>query len=481
MIGKRLFPPLLLLIAVAAAYATSFAGAFQFDDYNVIVNNPVVHSWPALFADLTRGIRPLLKFTYTLNWTLGSGTPWPFHLFNVAVHGANALFVYTLCKRVISGSGFPSEKEVEWGAFGAALLFAVHPVQTEAVTYICGRSTSLMAFFYLGSFLAYVKGVADERRWFIWLVSPLLFVMAMTVKETAVTLPAALLLWEMSRRTAPPFGQIVRRQAIHWLLLLMMLVGLVLHPNYGGLLLYSIETRTLVQNVLSQIHGISYLMTRLVYLFHLNIDPDLPVLTRLTWPVGLEAAGLLAIFAAGVAGLRKRSVTGFGILWFFLHLVPTNSFVPRLDIANERQLYLACAGLFLPIGAGMARLARHERLPAAWKVAAAGCILLLIAATVMRNRDYRSEIALWHDTADKSPRKPRVWNNLGYAYLTAGKYREARDAFRTAVRLKPDFEKARNNLADVEDVLKRDLMRRWVLEGVPAPGAPVEAGHADAD
>lgn len=148
---KRLSPFLLLAGTVAVVYLNSFRGVFQFDDYNVIVDNGGVHAWGAFLAGLPRGIRPLLKLTYTLNWTSGLGL-FGFHLVNVGLHAANAVMLFFLASRI----GGPSISR--FAALLPALLFAVHPVQTEAVTYISGRSVSLMAFFYLGSLLAYLGG-----------------------------------------------------------------------------------------------------------------------------------------------------------------------------------------------------------------------------------------------------------------------------------------------------------------------------------
>ena len=136
---KRFHPVLLLVGTVVVFYLNSFRGVFQFDDYNVIVDNAGVHTWGAFLAGLPRGIRPLLKFTYTLNWTSGLGL-FGFHLVNVGLHAANAVLLFLLASRV----GGPSVSR--FAALLPALLFAAHPVQTEAVTYVSGRSVALMAF-----------------------------------------------------------------------------------------------------------------------------------------------------------------------------------------------------------------------------------------------------------------------------------------------------------------------------------------------
>lgn len=460
MINKISYP-LLLAVALTLAYFNSFQGAFQFDDYNVIVNNAVVHGWSAWLTDLPHGIRPLLKLTYTLNWTMGWGV-FGFHLFNLAVHAGNTFLIYGISVRILreltAEVSRPGTQQM--AAFLTALLFAIHPVQTEAITYICGRSTSLMAFFYLAGFYAYQCGVEENRPALLYVVGPCLFVMAMLSKEVAVTLPAALLLWETCRRDrgqkdSGMLATLLRRQGVYWLLLGVLLTAMLFHPRYGGLLEFSSEIRSLRQNILSQVNGICYLFSQFIRLHRLNIDPDLPVISNWTPLLFLQAAMLIFIFVLGLVAVRKKTWFGFGIIWFLLHLLPTNSLIPRLDIANERQLYLSGFGLFLLAGQGATLL--YERMPRGKSLVRWGLalvFLMLIVATGQRNHTYRNEISLWEDTVKKSPHKARVYNNLGYALFLAGRYGEARQAYEVALRIKPDFALARNNLDSVEAILK---------------------------
>jgi tetratricopeptide (TPR) repeat protein len=435
---KRFSPFLLLAGAVAVVYLNSFRGVFQFDDYNVIVDNGGVHTWGAYLAGLPGGIRPLLKFTYTLNWTSGLGL-FGFHLVNVTLHAANAVMLFFLASRI----GGPSVSL--FAALLPALLFAVHPVQTEAVTYISGRSASLMTFFYLGSILVYLRGRERGSRFLLYLASPVLFLFAAASKEVALTLPFALVLCEAVRPERTGWREALRGQAVHWGLLVALAVLFLAHVGYGRLLEACFDIRGVAANLFTQVHGIGYLLSRLVLPRALNIDPDLPV-----FPVGSpvlvpEALLLAALRAAGIFGRKKRSPAGFGILWFFLHLVPTNSFIPRLDVANERQVYLASWGLFLA-GAAAVDLLREKLGRRRVTAAAAALVIALGVLTVSRNTVYRSEVALWEDSARKSPGKARAWNNLGYAYEQAGRFRDAETAYLIALRLDPGYALARWNL-----------------------------------
>jgi len=456
---RRRSPQFVLLGAVGLAYLNAFWGQFQFDDYNVIVDNRLVHSWAAWAGDLPQSIRPLLKASYTFNWTSGLGL-FGFHLVNLLIHAANALLVYSLSKRFLEGSGSLRSDLASSAALLAALLFALHPIQTEAVTYLSGRSTSLMTLCYLGSLLAYVRGVEAGRGLWLYGLSPLLFLCGLATKEVAVTLPAALLLWELAGSAArPPWRTILQRQTVHWTLLGVGVTVLLFHPRYEWLLTFSLGVRSLGDNLLTQIHGITYLLSRLVWAHRLNIDPDLSIITHWTVGPAMEAGGLALLLALGLANLRRRPWLAFGILWLFLHLLPTNSILPRLDVANERQLYLPGWGLYLTASVIVVRLLegwasvsepRQEnghRLALGLQLAEVALALSLACATIARNHTYRSEIALWEDTAAKSPRKARVYNNLGYAYYLAGRREEAEEAYRTALRLDPRFELAGNNLA----------------------------------
>src|SRR6266850_2214634 len=230
-----------LLAAVAlVAYLPSLLGPFHFDDYNVIVHYPTVQSWSTFFDRASGGVRALLKASYVLNWTI-SPDAFGFHLVNIALHAANTVLLYFIGRRLIPDN-------VRNYSLLPALLFALHPMQTEAVTYISGRSSSLMATFYLSALLLYLRGAH-------WTLTSLLFVLAVGTRETAVTLPAALLLIELCRGTA--WRAIVQRQAAHWLLLVAGAVVVLMNQRYFDLLAYGYGERSLGDNLLTQIGGVS--------------------------------------------------------------------------------------------------------------------------------------------------------------------------------------------------------------------------------
>jgi tetratricopeptide (TPR) repeat protein len=470
---KRVPPALVLVGAVAVVYLNSFRGDFQFDDYNVIVGNRVVHGWRAFLAALPGGIRPLLKLTYTLNWTSGLGL-FGFHLVNVALHAANAFLLF----RIAKGIGGPPASD--FAAMLAALLFAVHPAQTEAVTYLSGRSVSLMAFFSLGCILSYLRGRERGSRLLLYIASPLLFLLAVLSKEVALALPFALLLVETIRGDGTGWKSAFAAQAVHWAMLFLLALAFLVHSGYGRLLTACFDIRSAASNLFTQIHGVAYLISRLALPHALNIDPDLPVYPGWTPSLLPEALFLLVLLAAGAVAVRKRALAGFGILWFFLHLAPTNSFIPRLDVANDRQLYLASWGLFLSLSSGADIL--RERGGVRWVAAGAVLVLVLLGGiTVSRNEVYRSEIALWEDTAAKSPGKARVHNNLGYAYEQAGRFGEARESYLRALAIEPGHALARGNLDGLDAGRQAGGAQEADRGTSPAPGGPEGPPGAPAD
>jgi len=458
MYRKAGIAPFALLLTVLAVYGNALHGTFQFDDYNVIVNSVAVHSWAGWHADVVHGLRPLLKLSYTLNWMSGPDDLKPdvlgFHLFNICVHFLNVLLIYALASRLFAHSFGDDPQRKHWAALFAALLFAVHPVNTEAITYISGRSMSLMTLFYLAAFLAYIKGREENKAAWLYAASPALFILAVASKETAVTLPFALLLWEVCYAPTASPGNIVRdilrRQGMHWGVFLLLALLLLFNDRYWQLMAFSAGLHSVQENFLTQLHALTYLLGQLLLPRQMNIDPDLPVITA--WSqVWLDGVLWSALSAVAIGNLRKRPWLSFALGWFVLQLFPLYVFLPRLDVANDRHLYLAGWAMLLPAAVLCAELIANIRVR---NTVAATLLLALAGLTLVRNEAYRSEVALWEDTVRSSPHKARPYNNLGYAYFLAGDRVQAEQAYLTAIKVDPDYWLAENNLAQLRNNTK---------------------------
>ena len=460
-------PALLLMLVVCVAYANALMnGSFQFDDYNVIVDNARVHDWPNWWLDLHQGgIRPLLKFTYTLNWTSGWGVT-GFHLTNLAIHFCNALIVFHLARGyLMSLPHFQSSQKFQEAApsiyWSTALLFALHPLQTEAVTYICGRSSSLMTLFYLSGLLAYTRSWPDssspDEPYPSWrtlalrhVLTPCCFLCALATKETAVTFPFALLVWDaFNHQKAPKWRNLAQRTWTNWLLLAVVSLYFLGHIGYSNHLERSAHFNTLSGNLANATWGACWLLRQWIFPFWLNIDPDIPLAHTLDattlWPV-MIVGGLLILM---VVSRKLRPWWSLAIAWFLLQVIPLHIVLPRLDIVNERQMYLSAWPLAL---AGMIELhlLLENRLRLQSRMALVSLLLIVcLALTRARNQDYRNEVALWEATARYSPDKARVHNNLGFAYEQAGRIEDARRAYERALQIDPQDGQAQGNLANL--------------------------------
>ncbi|HAF44896.1 MAG TPA: hypothetical protein DCK83_08165 [Gallionellaceae bacterium] len=434
-----------LALAVLASYANVLGGPFQFDDYNVIVNQPQVHSWASWFAAIDSGIRPLLKFSYTLNWTMGTGVI-GFHLTNLLIHLANAWLVYRLAQAFVQQQW--QVDKLRHVALLTALLFALHPVHTEAVSYISGRSASLMSLFYLAGLLSYIRGRTQDDWKLLYLLTPLLFLLALATKETAVTFPLALLAWELCCggrwRTA------LSLMWPSWAVLCAATLFFLLSDSYIDQMQRSAEFNDMQGNLATHLAGFAWLLRQWALPLWLNIDPDLPLLSGIGEAL-IPLAIFIGLFVLMLACWRRRPWISFALAWVMLQLIPLYLFLPRIDIANERQLYLAGWPLLLALGIELTlRLdARMQR------ILAAALLLTLASLTVLRNQVYTSEQSLWQDTVLKSPDKARVHNNLGHAYLLAQRHDEARREFSTALQLDPRLFQARHNLYRADDEIEK--------------------------
>ncbi len=437
-------PFLLLAAAALLAFGPGLGGAWQFDDFNVIVDNPAVHGLGA-WASRPGRIRPLLALSYAANWSLAP-RPLGFLAVNLGLHVLNAGLAFALLRDVARSTGMES-REAGTLAFAAALLWSLHPAHTEAVTYVCGRSVSLASALVLASLLAFLRsreeGAPAPWRGASWVA----FAAAFLVKETALVLPLAVLL--LAAVAAPEAGwRAWARAALpHGLLALALGAGLLLHAGHRDLLAASLAHRGPASNLMAQTAAWAYLARVWAWPAVLNLDPGLAAPPAWGWPGALTFAGALAAVLTGLGALRRRPLLAFGLLWTALFLLPTNTLLARLDLVNERQLYLPGLGLALlgslaAFRAGAALRAGPGTVLAFLLVPA----LLLGLRTARRTLDYRSETALWSSSVAANPWNARAHNNLGWARWLAGDRAGAEAAFREALRLDPGYAKARANL-----------------------------------
>ena len=241
-----------------------------------------------------------------------------------------------------------------------------------------------------------------------------------------------------------------------WVVVLAAAVWAWWHPRYSILAQFSLEVRPLWDNLLSELHAVTYALRLFVFPWEQNFDHDLPTMHSLVqWPLPLDLVVLGGLGTLGLIMARRIPLLTFGLGWLFVHLLPT-SLIPRADLLSERNLYLASIGLILAVVVLVVLLLQWltEAVPSPRMGRVVGCslalpvVLVLSLLTYQRNLLYRDEVSLWSDTVRKSPAKARPHNNLGHAYAMQGDWEQAIEEFRIAARLDPDYALAKKNLRD---------------------------------
>ncbi len=455
-----LSPPVLLaLIAgvVFLMYSNVFRVPFIFDDWENIEANGFIRLggldigglWAAAFRS-PAGNRPVANVSFALNYLAGGYGVFGYHLVNVLIHVLNGVLVYALGRKLFGGG-----RGVEGRWVLAALVFVAHPVQTEAVTYVVQRMTSLATMFYLLALWLYLRGREEgggRRRWGYWAAGVVSWGLALGSKEIALSLPAVVVLYEWCLGRG--LGWL--RGRLGYVLLVVFGVLLVgwwyLGADPLGRILEGYEGRefSMGERVLTQFRVVVWYLGLVLYPHpgRLNLLHEFSV-SRSLWDPPATFLSLVLIGALVASGLwagRRRPVWSFCVLWFFLQLVLESSVV-GLELVFEHRLYLPLAGVAWLAGEGAFRLTGGR---AAW-AAVLGVLLVLAlgGATHARNRAWQDRLTLWQDVIRKSPTNHRGWYNLGHELSRQGRLAEAEGQYRRALELKPGYARAHNNLAVV--------------------------------
>ena len=462
--SKRLKPEVYGLIFMAVLgiflYSGTLAGPFILDDFHNILENPNVRLDRMSVDGLIRAAskapmpsRPVSYVTFALNYYFHRYHTVGFRLVNVLIHLLTAFLLYSFIKVTLNlpatAGRYPG---AEYLPLCAALLWLVHPLDTQSVAYIVQRMNCLAALFYLGSLLMYVKArLARDPgpKFFSYAAMTVLGLLALGTKEISVTLPFFIFLYEWL------FFQEADR---HWLkgkilypaaaILAVFLIGWLYvggNPVDKLLATYAQRDFTPYERVLTEFRVVIYYLSLILLPLpsRLNIDHDWPLSHSLLDPASTlpALAGILIMLAAAWRLSAKDPLGAFGLLWFLGNLVLESSFI-GLEIIFEHRTYLPSMMIILWLVSLAFRILPRRAALAAVLAAAALCSL----GTWERNKVWADETALWQDAVIKSPRSARAHNNLGLALARRGLFPEAEAQYRATLEIDPDHAEAHNNL-----------------------------------
>ncbi len=473
---------ILLLIAVisTAVYANSFQNSFHFDDQHFIVENPYIQDLrniPSFFFSpdylsfektFTSHYRPLLVTSYAINCAIGGLRPEGYHAVNLLFHIGSAFLVYLIVDVMLLGNVYI--------ALTAALIFAVHPFNSEVVNYITARSSVMCTFFYLLSFYCWVRfrrtSHVSRLTSYVYLTSLTAFLLAMLTKEIAITLPIILFLYDfyfhrqqdvkimhISSSSSSSYRYLLPAtrylQLLPYIILIIVPYLLYRISVYGSIV--GGGTRNYLTNFLTQPKVLLKYIQLMFVPSGLTIEHNIRLSASLSdITVILSFASILIIlfiayllFRMGRMG-REWRMLSFFILWFFITLLPT-TIIPLNAVLQENRGYLAGVMSAVIAGWAFSRLKRRYIFP--------GLVLLVIALSVLtfnRNFAWKDDLSLWSDAVAKSPMSARAHDNLGLAWMGVKKYDLAIGEFNKTLQLNPRYYLAYYN-AGVAYQLQGDL------------------------
>jgi tetratricopeptide (TPR) repeat protein len=481
-LNKPLIHILAVLFITLLIYSNTFDAPFQLDDNSAIIENSGIRD-PYNYIP-PKANRDAGFLTFSMNYQLNRLDVFGFHVVNLLIHMFNAVLVYYLVSLTFAAPFFiPLMNSVsKWNvsylfAFFASGLFAVHPLQTESVTYITQRFTSLATFFYLLSLVMYIKWREDKEQRvkrsaphaMLYAISLLSAVLAMKTKEIAFTLPVCITVYEFTFFRE----KLVKRILYVIPLLLTMLIIPVTLLSLNAPVEDIVGDISEVTRDHPEIPRLSYLFTQfrvivtyirlLILPINQNLDYDYPVYHSFTDPaIFLSFIFALLVFALGVYLYRISRhpktdercwlrLSSFGIFWFFITISVESSVIPLKDIIFEHRVYLPSVGFFMAltglIAAGMERWrGRVAYAKKALLYVMLTVMLVLSGATYARNTVWKDSIRLWEYAVEGSPNKARPHLNLGNAYKAQGRIDETIKEYQSALKFDPDSFALHNNL-----------------------------------
>lgn len=442
---------LLIFLAGFSLYAISLKGEFIFDDYAVL--------------DQARQFRPNLKnivfesrslsyLSFKINYFFYGRSPFSYHFINVLIHVFNGLLVYLLVQNALNIKSYKKKRLINISAFLGAILFLIHPVQTQAVSYISQRMEILAALFYLSSLYFYARARLEKNNTYYILLA-FSSLLASLSKETSLTLPLAIFGYDLFFISKSPLKLFKKP---YWLIPLVIIFG-----RYFGVVMmpellakkpepvsltevvvqesqatFEREGITRENYLLTQIHVIPKYILLLFAPLGLRLDYDFPLVTGFSvYPTLFYLLFLSAIVFLALFFHKKFRFASYGIIFFFLALLPSSSIFPIDDLIFEHRLYLPLLGLVFALAEFLTRLKTKKAIKL-------GCGFILVwfsfltILSLHRNYLWSDKFKFWEDNYRKEPEKARVAKNYGVQLVVKGRLEEGLKLINFAIQKEPD-------------------------------------------
>jgi len=440
-----------LLFFVAVSYSNTLYSPFVLDDYSSFINNKDLYLKDFSFESFAKlahtrfGLARVIPIaSFALNHYISQGESIvSYHLTNIVIHLLATISLAFLLAGLLKTRGIQGRIKFfrpEYFILAVCGFWALSPLQTNAVTYVVQRMTSMAALFYIASCGFYIHARlagANWKRIILYTFSLLAAAFAFLSKENSATLPASLLLIEFFFIT-PDLGSRLLRSSrwYHWFVILIgVILVFPLIENFvnGQIGQFYGRHFTLSERLLTELRIVVFYMSLLLLPLssRMNLEHDISLSTSFLSPPTTFFALLLIVglLAAAIFYRKKYPLISFGIFWYFLNLIIESSFIP-LELIFEHRAYLPSVGFFIVLISLFDHLlARYgaESHPEIKKIVFLLFIMVLSASSILtslRNNDWRDKLALHRDSMEKSPANARVVSNYALALGRAGQYEE---------------------------------------------------------
>lgn len=482
-----------IFLLVFLSYSNTFKNDFIWDDEFLVINNSYIKNFSHITdifktylasssGNINNFYRPIQELSYMIDYFLWGNKPPGFHLTSIFLHALCAIAVYILSLRLLKNSV---------AAFVSGALFGAHPINTEAVTYVAGRADPLYLFFFLTSFILFLKSTDSliqkkGAKIGFYILSVFCYVLSILSKEIGIMLPSMLVIYIISFYSNRPIRNRLYALSIPFACVAFFyIVARKTFLDFSGIAPSFVMGKfNIYMRLLTTFKAIWVYIGLLIMPIGLHMERTIAVAQSILEPYSLLATlGILTLSLSIWRSYNYSKKIFFICIWFFIGLLPVSNIIPINSFIAEHWLYLPAISLYMLAGLSIAKIfdRRSDKPFSVSKIISGIFVLIAIfsfysALTIERNKDWKDEISFFKNTLKYSPNNarlhlnfgntysehgqeenaieeykkaielqpkyPEAYSNIGAAYISMGRYKEAKDSIEKAISLKPDFPNA---------------------------------------